>query len=306
VTVSASLPPLADLTSVVERINRVPDAYRNFTVAADSAALVFGVKDHLMRALLDSGLPHRRTAGQIMLDRLDLENIGLDLRLVCPHRTAMRWWSRTLQECDRQTVPRRQVDVALNCPAPGHPGPCRFWLNPRLVELTDDACTRIGPDSYRITLQTKPSIERFGAPFEPLFAEVGNAWFHLLPAELTRDLGFFEETGLADCRLAMHHFARVGQEMGLPVRCAAGIFTVTPYPVTHCWLELRVDDAWVAADPFLINAFHRWGIIDPASWPLNRSPQAVLWPVANDDTLVLATHNGEAMSPKFSVPLTHQ
>lgn len=88
--------------------------------------------------------------------------------------------------------------------------------------------------------------------------------------------------------------------MGLPIRPATGLLLTTPYAVTHHWLEFAVADKWLSADPFLLSNFARWGILDPAEWPPNRSPQPVLWRLGNDQ-IALATHGNFPITPRFTV-----
>jgi hypothetical protein len=295
-------PTATDVAEVMSRVKQIPDSFRDFRVSAGTAANVFGVHEPLMRELLDNGLPHRNTGEDPLLDRRDLENIGLDLGLVCPQRTAMRWWSRCLEECLPGVNRDCSIVITLECPSPGHPGECDTRIGPPLLEYADHGYERLGDNAYQVNLSLTPAVDLFGKAYEPLIEEIRQAYFHILPDELGLDFGFFEATGLAECRLAALHFARVGRKQGIPVRSAAGLIALAPYPVGHHWLEFQMHGEWVAADPFLINAFHRWNIIDEQSWPLNRSPQGAFWRLSSDGRpLVLATHNGTEMTPKFSI-----
>lgn len=121
---------------------------------------------------------------------------------------------------------------------------------------------------------------RFGPAFAPLVAAATALRFHVLPAALSADLGFLRATGLADCRLATRHLTGLGAGAGLGVRPVEGRFVATPYAVWHTWVDFRTDDGWLAADPFLLGAFDRWGIIDGAQWPADRSPHGLLRPLA--------------------------
>jgi hypothetical protein len=274
--------------TAVAKVLRVPDRYRRFTVHKSSVAQLYGISEESLDQLLSLGLPCRGSR----FDRLDLDNIGLALRLPCTRNKAMRWWSRSLIQ-SRVRPLADTVRIQARCPLPGHPGDCNFAL---AAELADALIAREeqGPSAvwFKIRISLTASTWVFGSPFSDLFKRVLPLEFHLLPPPLAEDLGFLASTGLAECRLATVFLVSEAAELGLPVRAARGIFVANPYPVEHSWIECRVDDGrWVAADPFLLNAFLRWGIIGGPEWTTNCSSQSVMWQTGAPDG-GLVTHRG--------------
>jgi hypothetical protein len=266
--------PRQSPAAAVARVLRVPNKYRRFTVHKSAVADLYGTSEEFLAQLLDFGLPCH--GGKF--DRLDLDNIGLALRLPCARNKAMRWWSRSLIQ-SRVRPLADMVRVQARCPLPGHPGDCDFAL---AAELADSLIAQEQQDPsavwFTIRVSLTSSTWTFGSPFSDLFKRVLPLEFHLLPWPLDEDLGFLASTGLAECQLATMFLVSEAAELGLPVRAARGIFVANPYPVEHSWIECRVDDdRWVAADPFLLNAFRRWGIIDDPEWTIDSSMQSVLW-----------------------------
>lgn len=277
------------LQDAVARVLRVPTAYRKFSVPQSALADLYGISGGLLTELLDLGLPSRR--GQF--DRLDLDNVGLALRLPCARNKAMRWWSRSLTQSRARPL-AQTLRIQARCPLPGHPGECDFAL---ADELTDSLAAEEEPGPLTAWFTVRVSLTAatwtFGAPFSDLFRRVLPLEFHLLPWPLANDLDFLAETGLAECRLATAFLVREAGGLGLPVRSARGIFVANPYPVEHSWIECRVDDGrWLAADPFLLNAFRKWGIVDGQEWAIDASLQSVLWRTGAPEG-GLVTHRGD-------------
>lgn len=274
--------------SAVARVLRVPTVYRKFSVLQSALADLYGISEGLLTELLDLGLPHRRGR----FDRLDLDNIGLALRLPCTRNKAMRWWSRSLTQSRTKPV-AGTLRIQARCPQPGHSGECGFAL---ASELADRLVAAQEPGPFTAWFTVRASLTAatwtFRAPFSDLFRRVLPLEFHLLPWPLANDLRFLASTGLAECRLATAFLVREADEFGLPVRAARGIFVANPYPVEHSWIDCFVDDGrWLAADPFLLNAFLKWGIVDRQEWAIDSSLQSVLWRTGAPEG-GLVTHRG--------------
>ncbi|MDW5324831.1 transglutaminase domain-containing protein [Plantactinospora sp. KLBMP9567] len=281
------------IQEVVERLRRVPDTARMFSESAAEARRLHRVDQSLQARLLDLGMPHRGPAADPHFDSLDLANVGLGLGLRCPRWLAMRWWSKSLT----QVVPGQRLDyrmeLSASCPSPGHAGACRFEVHPRLrAAMRAGTCRETGPGRYAFEVRLDSGRHLFGGSFTELIDQIRPVQFHLLPYPLNTDLGFLRDSGLADCRLAANYLHRLGGSLGLPVRSTAGYFVAPPYATVHVWLEFQVDGDWLPADPFLLNALNRWGIVDPGQWPPHRSPQGLLWSV-HDEFIELLRHNGQ-------------
>jgi hypothetical protein len=257
---------------VVDRIRRVPSTWRQYTVTADDLYRIHRVDPALQARLLDAGLPCKGAGDDRLFDQLDLENLGLGLRLG-PRWRIMRWWSEALSEHERFTAETYRIRIPLDCPAPSHSGECAFELDPALVqELGPNDIRPDGVEGFCLDVARGPLTPfHLGAEFDGLITDAAALHFHMLPNELTRDNGFVAETGLADCRSASRHLIRRGGWSKDRVKALGGLFIGVPLPTWHIWLHVQVDGQWHSADPFLLATFARWGIVDPTRWPPGRS-----------------------------------
>ncbi len=281
----------------VDRIRLVPEHARRYLEGRAEAARIHRIGPKFLGQLLAHGLPHRKTGADILFDHLDLANVGLTFALRSPTRMAMRWWAKSLTKLAPGRETRYGLNLSGSCPTPGHPEDCRFSLHPRLRDLVRPGTIREdAPGSYSFDIRLHSDVHHFGAWFDPLIDHVRPLRFHLLPYPVNTDLGFLAETGLADCRMAALHLHRAGTGLGVPMRVAAGYFVVPPYASVHVWPEVRDEDRWLPADPFLLQSLARWSIIDPAKWPPNRSPQGLLWRIS-DEYLELIRHGDTTVYP---------
>ncbi|MGI5150983.1 transglutaminase domain-containing protein [Plantactinospora sp. CA-294935] len=298
---STDVETLTAAAHIVDCVRRVPDRYRSFTESVDRTIRTHGIPPALLEYLVECGLPHRGTGADRRFHKDDLENIGLYMRLPCPRRTAMRWWSRALNLVDVQVETTFAIEVVGDCPEPGHDGPCDIRLQPTLEESADEGTFEaLRPGHYKLNLTRTPSRYYFGGPYLEMIEEVRALEFHILPDELSTDLGFVRDTGLADCRLATRHLVEIATRRGIPARRACGGFIAIPYPIYHEWVEFEVDGEWLGADPFLLISMERWGTVDAEQWPPNRSLQFVLWAFSRDFGHLI-THRGVPFFPAITV-----
>jgi hypothetical protein len=260
---------------VMARIRMVPDNVREFTESTMDSRRVHRIRPALLEQLLDLGLPHRGTGDDGHFDRWDLANVGVSLGLPCARHLAMRWWSKALADLQPGPPIGYTLELGADCPDPTHDGPCDFVLSPLFGRAA--AVRRVRPGTWSLDVELPRGLRLFTDPFTPLIEHAESIRFHLLPVALSQNVGFLAETKLADCRAATIHLTRLGRKMGLPVRSAVGYFVAPPYATAHAWIEFEVDGEWWPADPFLLTALKKWGIIDPAQWPRHRSPQGLLW-----------------------------
>lgn len=118
------------VTRVIASIRRVPDRYRSFTTSDAEAGGVHRIPATLLAELLDAGLPHRMSQGAVLLDRWDLDNVRMTLRLRSPQRTAIGRMAQALEAGARVAELRRKVHIVGQCPEPGHEGDCGYELAP--------------------------------------------------------------------------------------------------------------------------------------------------------------------------------
>lgn len=278
--------------SAMRKIARVPGTYRNFTVSAADATRVQHIEPGLLELVLDLGLPHSGSGRERRFDRLDLENLGIELQLPCPRWTAMRWWSRVLPSRVTPGPTAWTMTLKADCPTPAQAHDCQVTYHPGVVSASEpDEVHCESAVEYPIELTTHWVDHCFGEQFNALIEQILPVEFHLLPNQLTKDTAFVAHTGLAECRLATSFLVRAAAELGLPVRPVSGFFLARPFSIRHWWVEFREGGTWLAADPFLLSTFLRWGLANQEAWPVNRSPGGVLWPDAVSGRR-LATHGG--------------
>ncbi|REH36375.1 hypothetical protein BCF44_116245 [Kutzneria buriramensis] len=261
----------------------VPEWCRTYSASRDDALNVYGMDDGLIEAFLDLGLPRQGRGRRLAFDPLDLENIGLDLRLPSASRTAMLLWARSFKDPDRLAKATCGIQLSWSCPDPGHEGDCVFSVSPRIRDQVA-AAAGLEAATWRASIEVELSNSDrvIGHPFPLLVQEAENLRFHRIIPELAEDPGFLHETGLADCRSANTHLAGLAIQHGLAARQASGYFVGSPFLVAHVWLEVDVNGHWVAADPFFLKTLGEWGVVDPDGWPPSRSPRNVLWRLRND------------------------
>ncbi|MFD6530881.1 transglutaminase domain-containing protein [Streptomyces sp. NPDC060184] len=283
--------------SVVDKVLLVPDEHRSFSTGIDEATRLYGIDAETMENLLDVGLPCIGTGPDLLFDALDLQNIGLDLRLPSSQWAGMRLWSRSLRSSRHFATNIREVGMDCKCPEPGHEGSCDFKLSSRMA---DHALTTKGaPKDGKILLEAHLSDRSydFGAAFDPVVGCAQELRFHKLTENLAGDPGFLRETKLADCRSASRHLVRLATEAGFVARPASGIFIGVPYPILHVWFEVEIDSSWIAADPFFLHNLQQWGILRVEDWPLSHSPRNVLWRLNStyEMNFPLAFHRGQGI-----------
>lgn len=264
----------------VRKVCLVPDRYREFCINVIDAERRFAVKGPLLAELLDLGLPHRRKGDQLYLDNYDLLNISLDLRLPGVQWRFMQLWARSLNFALRNRNAAYKFTIRASCPEPGHAGPCDFKLNPKF----DDKIKVERISKQKFEFQGRPISDSydFGDSIEPIITEACRLQFHALPNELSYDMGFLNDSGLASCQSATLWLAQFATRHGIVARPAMGLFVSVPYSPQHIWLEIRVDDEWKHADPFFLNSLARWGLIRLSDWPLSRSPRFAIFHLASD------------------------
>jgi hypothetical protein len=290
--------PGGGLAEIVERVRRVPDRYRDYTVPTARAVRIFRTPESVLHELTGLGFPHDAAGGDIRYDRRDLENLVLFRAQPSPQWTALGMLPDALAAGAREPVVRHTVDVTARCPRPGHPGGCDFAVAGWIADRPPVRSVRVlAPHHVRLELELPGGPAR-PVPLNPagraLFDQVAALQFHHIPEELAADLAFLGQAGLADCRSANAYLVARAADAGLPARLGVGLFVAPPFSHDHCWTELLVNGEWVPADPFFLAALARWGLTDRREWPIDRSPRGTYWRWPGDGAALL-THRGEAV-----------
>lgn len=271
----------ATLRAAVERVLRVPGSSRRFDQTPAHAARVHRIGPQLMERLLDLGLPHAGAGDERLFDTLDLENIGLALR-IGPRWRVLLPWAAAFAEAERIGGADYTLTVNAGCPVPERRHSCDFAMHPNLLAAVGEA-RETAPGSYTLPVAGGTGEPYFfGGEFTALVAAVRPLTFHIVHPQLAADLGFLRETQLADCRLATAYLLALGREHGLPVRMRSGLLSAIPYPVWHAWVDFGTAEGWQAADPFFVLALQRWGVLDAERWPPNRSVRGLVWPLGTE------------------------
>ncbi|WP_434441753.1 hypothetical protein [Lentzea sp. E54] len=267
----------ADLRAVVDRVSRVPDRYRVFDRDTHTAHRVFGLGAEVLSVLLDLGFPCRGQNGERSFDELDLTNASLALRLPSPRYLAMRGWPQTFRSSSESRPIRYDVTISAGCgfTEPGHG--CDFRPAAGLGQEVS-----AGRFTLRREVGGSGDAVEVPAALERLFSEVSRLHFHVLPVALYRDLGFLEETSLANCDLASLHVARRAEQEGWEARRCFGLLLSSPYSAEHFWPEVRLDGVWTAFDPHTINSLVRWQVLAPGEVPLAQPLNDAFHRVAGD------------------------
>src|SRR6202034_1241357 len=107
------------------------------------------------------------------------------------------------------------------------------------------------------------------------------------------DMGFLNESKLANCHSATNWLMEVSAKNEIPVREARGLFVSVPYSSPHSWLEVNVEGSWHHADPFFLNALAGWGVVDRREWPPTHSPQFLVLHLASGPVVPMIRHRGQ-------------
>ena len=272
-----------DLRQAVDRALLKPEWSRTYKVTRNEARALYGMNDELIDILLGMGFPAEGEAGSVTFDPLDLENVGLDLRLPSASRAATSLWARSFKGQSRVAMAKCRVQMSWSCPAPGHAGECDFALSPRISDHAEAAVSS-GRSGWQTSLdvQLLNDDHLFRDEFSVLVEESKKLHFHRMIPELAADMDFLRERHIADCLSANIYLAGVAADLGLVVRQASGYFVGSPFLVPHTWLDVNVNGRWIAADPYFLLTLGRWGVVDADEWPPERSPRNVLWRIRGD------------------------
>jgi hypothetical protein len=285
-------PPAAAMTHAIEKVRRVPDRHRAFTVSPDQAQQLFRVDLDVLAQALDTGLPSRGRGTDVRLDPLDLRNLAISLGLNTPWSTAMSWWVSALDAARADAIRTCRIGVCSRCRRCTRDSACTVSVSPQLLQ----AARRVEPapgaraDLYA-TVRLAGAPEAFPPEVAAVLRSADPIEWHLIPDALITDVGFLRDTGLSDCRLMARHLRDEAHRHGLRTRPAFGLIVTAPFSREHTWVEFDVDGRWLPADPLLFNSMARWGHLDPAWWPPTMSPLGTMWRIG-EASVPLVTHDG--------------
>jgi hypothetical protein len=289
-------PPRARLSVAVARVRRVPDLYRRYTEPVAAATREHLLDTGLLEQLVELGLPVSGRGDGMLFDPLDLANVALTLGRPTPRLVTMRGWRSALLRAAGGTAVDFHLRVRPRCPASVHGPECDLAVAPELAARGAMAGPprRAEPHHWSLRIDPRGDAEELTGAARELVTLLAGVDFHLLPVELSEDLGFLREQRLSDCRLAARFLLDAAAARGLPVRESFGFIVASPFATAHSWVELRTGDRWVSADPLTLKALADCGLLDARDWPLWRSPGAALWRLG-DGLVPLVTRDGRSV-----------
>jgi hypothetical protein len=288
-----------ELHEAITRIRLMPDAVRQFTVGTGQAAAGYDVDGELLDLLCAAGLPVRGAGDERRFDPLDLQNVALDLNLGSRYRRMLGWWVRELERPTGDTAAYR-LDYGVECPAQGHPSPCRYGV----LLPVDRRIRKDVPDpSPCVIANATFSLLRRWPPLPPtvidLLDEVRTVRFMRLPLALQDDLDFIEAYRLGDCLGVARLLVRQARQRGLAARFCYGRALTPPVSTGHFWAELHIEGVWIPVDPVFIDALRRWGVMHIDRWSPYHSLGGILGRLAGRPRHV-ALHGRRPIDAKLS------
>lgn len=280
----------------VELVRRVPAEYRAYAQTADTARGVHRIGPDLLARLTRYGLPCAGAGPDALYDKLDLLNVSAQLGLRSAWYLGQRGWAPSLASLASGEPVTFEIEAFPRCPYPGHPGDCGFelWLARATPdgEPSEEAVGALtGPG--RLTVRTGHTTCAPPPQAAEVLAVVAGADYLNLPVDLETDLGFFDRTGIADCRLAAEAVVREAARRGVAIRRSFGLVLVPPYAGLHQWVEFQAGDGWASFDPHLVRYLETAGVLQPGYWPSLRSLGGLLLRLGETGTSTsLATHRG--------------
>lgn len=254
---------------VLERVRRIPDEFRRFTVPEPRVRAAWRQQDELVDRLLSERFPAAVQDGVTKFDPIDLCNVELYLGLTSVHTNAMKLRARALSGRPRAYQVQYLVDLDHTDAAQFEVLSPQGWTSrPRPADSEQSI--------FQLVYPPPASPVWFVPPVAELFAQFADFDFFALPPPVRGDLDFARTTRLLECRSATSLLVDAARARGIHCRPAFGLLLSLPFSVAHAWPELLVDGKWVAADPVLLRAFVRWGLVDELDWPVHRSPAAIM------------------------------
>ena len=250
----------------LDRLFRIPPEFRDETVEWSRARDLLGGGDSLLQTLVDHGLPHSDSSGQIRFDRLDLINLSLYSGSgTSGAEVAMKYALRWMHDAPETLyTPRKwNFSIEVSCP---HPEGCgdeeRSW-----------DIARPEPDRYGGRTETL-SVAKDGAAVEAVLVSngaqrplrsarlreialeysEGYRWIQI-PEQLQWQSELLLSHGIAPCIPASLDMAEKCRAAGFEARTRRG-WILGMLDIVHSWLEVVDEDGLVkTVDPaFLILA----------------------------------------------------
>lgn len=256
---------------LIERLLALPAGFRRFTATSREAAIVFGLDDDDVRALVHAGLPCVGRGQDARFDPADLHFVGVRTGTAKAHLSAERLMARLL------------ADVGA-CPS------ARFRVE-YLPQLDDGGvpATVVLPDGGERSVTLEPRLPAAEIGLEPAAPDVtpppavadaleslrAYDWYQL-PDELVGNVDRARETRLVECVTAAQLLAEELRMREVTAREAHGLALSIPFAAAHSWVEVELEGRWVGFSPLLIAILVEFGDLNADAWTRSSSPQQIL------------------------------
>jgi hypothetical protein len=283
---------VSSLAHWITRLGLIPDEARRFDVDPNRAKLEFGVDVNLAQDLIAQGLPHRVSDGDPCFTVTDLHYVGLRLGCARTYLGVLQTWASSLTA----SAGGQSMSVEVRCP----PDTPRGTAVDVLTGPDQHIRASVGASRVAASIHVVPTVSwpMFGSAAEKLLVDAASLDFCWIPEALNGDVEFTRRTRLSDCRNAALLLSRECAHLGIVARMAYGLLLATPFSTPHTWVEIRVGDRWVPADPLLVRLLAEHAALDSSVWPPIRSPGAVLLRLAERETAIVLTE-GRPLQASF-------
>ena len=282
--------PTASLDGVVGRALEFPDRLRVFDLDVEHAARRYRIPRDVLARLIELGMPSRGTVEHLLVDRLDIENVAIELPVPSPQRSVMRGWAAAIERSASQPENSYTIQIRVDCANPEHGRRCDLAIDPVLLAAAE-RCETLSHGVFRAVFAARPRYRPVSSLIDAVADMAQELTFRVIernsPPRQNGPIGRF-----ADCRTATSYIADRCRAEGIPARAQTGLLVITPFPMPHYWIEVLVDEEWVAIDPFMVKSLVEWGILDGSQWSIGRTLSPVLVPISTSGGWEVGSHNG--------------
>ncbi|HET6448860.1 MAG TPA: transglutaminase domain-containing protein [Conexibacter sp.] len=292
--------PGDQLDEWIGRLRLIPDGEREFAVGREQAEREFGFDAATTDQLIARGLPAADgpDGDGPRLWATDLQYLSLRLDRGRVYQGVLHRWASALTAFSA----RSETPVAIRCRAYAPPGTVVELLAPGGGRVRAEVGSGGGaPVGFETTMRgaLPPLPDELARVLGDLLADLASYDFCWLRPPLEADLGFVRRTRLANCCSTAGLLVDEAPRLGVEARLAHGLLLAPPYSTPHNWAEVRADGGWIALDPLLLGLLARFDGLDPAAWPPERSPGAILLRLTEPGTELVTSAAGEPLEATF-------
>ena len=269
----------ADPDVLCTQLRRIPRVAGDYEFGAEEALTRFGLGESELAALRRAGLHGRSADGEFTYAGYDLHYVGLRLGLAQDVLAGVRLWRTSLERLTEAGGMRVRVTYVPKLPGESGPVEGRVVLPGRPGERVE--LHHLAP-AAEFTAELSADWPALPDEVAAAVAEVARNEFCRLPERHFGDTELARRIGLTECWTGARLVVEGCRRLGRRARTAHGLMITLPFSSMHSWAEVEVDGVWTPVDPLIVDVMRRWGGLDPAAWPVHRSPGAMLVPLVWD------------------------